>query len=52
MFTQTEDIDVPDNDHLFVILCKDCIVDRIDQPLLVSLRHPQQGFRVPLGCSE
>jgi hypothetical protein len=46
MLAKTEDIDIPYDDHLVVILGKDSIIDRIDQSLLVTLRHPQEGFGI------
>lgn len=51
MLAQTEDIDIPDNDHLVVILGKDGVVDRIDQSLLVTFRHPQESLGVSFGST-
>lgn len=51
MLAETKYVDIPDDHHLLMILRKHRIVDNVDQPLLVALGHPHQGFGVSLGCT-
>lgn len=48
MLAKTKHLDIPDDNHLIVVLGKDSIVDHIHKPLLITLGHPQQGLGISL----
>jgi hypothetical protein len=52
VLAKTEHVDIPDDDHLFVVLREHRIVDDVHEPLLVSLCHPHEGLGVSLGRAQ
>ena len=47
-----EDLDVPHNDELVMVLVEDSTVDDVAQVLFVALCEEEQRFRVAIGCIE
>lgn len=46
MLAKTKYLNIPHDNHLIVVFRKDCIVDYIYKPLLVTLSHPQQSLGI------
>lgn len=53
MLTERKDVDVTDDDHLFVILCKDCVIDDVftPYPMISTVCKSMERPNSPLNLS-